>query len=86
MATPSQVDVLLDDAGLAREDALGLVYDAQHALHNTIVAARASWEALGKVESALAGDDERGSPGDIYRALAAIRECPAFRRAQAVAS
>lgn len=81
MATPSRIDSLLDDAQLAREDALGQVLDAQHALHNSMTALRAAWDALGKVECAMAGEDGRGEPGMVFRALASIRSEPAVRRA-----
>ena len=80
MATPSRIDGLLDDAQLAREDALGLVLDAQHALHNSMTALRSAWEKIAGVESQLAGDDGRGEPGPVFRVLAEIRDCPAVRR------
>lgn len=82
MATPAHVDVLLDNAQLAREDALGVVFEAQHALHNGLVALRAAWDSLAKVEHALAGDDERGAPGELFCSLAVLRDCPAIRRAR----
>lgn len=81
MATPSRIDGLLDEAQLAREDALGEVLDTQHALHNAMAALRAAWEKLSKVENALAGLDEREAPGPVFLTLSAIREAPAVRRA-----
>lgn len=80
MATPSRIDGLLDDAQLAREDALGHALDAQHALHNAMTALKAAWDYIGNVERTVAGLDERQEPGPIFTTLAAIREEPAFRR------
>ena len=84
MATLSRIDGLLDDAQLAREDGLGVVLDAQHALHNAMTALRAAWDKIGEAEKILAGSDERDEPGPIFLSLAAIRECPSWRRAVAV--
>ena len=79
MATPSRCDLLVDHAQRAREDALGITLDAQHALHNSMTALRAAWDILVRVESSLAGPDEHGAPGPIFVALADLREMPAAR-------
>lgn len=81
MATPSRVDHFLDEAQLAREDALGVVCQLQHILHNAMTGVRAAFDETRKLEDALSGLDGHGDPGDLFQALAALREAPAVRRA-----
>lgn len=79
MASTSNADRLIDAATEAHADALGLAYNAQHALHNAIVSMNFAWEQLTALAEGLA-NREGGEPGPLFKALEALREDPTLRR------